>query len=225
MTLEILTDVEQGSDAWHDARRGIVTASIVGKLITPTLKVADNDTSRTTTLQLIAERITGYTEPTYVSADMERGNLDEPIARDVYSEHIAPVTEIGFMVEDKWGFKIGYSPDGLVGECGLIEIKSRRQKTQLKTILADEVPPENMAQCQTGLLITGREWLDYVSFCGGMPLYVKRVYPDPRWHEAIIEAVDLFEMAALAMTSIYNERTINLPATERPSSLDVELRL
>ena len=224
MTLHILHD-EQGSDAWHDARRGIVTASMVGKLITPALHVAASDTSRTVTLQLVAERITGHTEPTYVSADMERGNLDEPLARDVYNEHIAPVTEIGFMVEDKWGFKIGYSPDGLVGECGLIEIKSRRQKTQLKTILTDEVPPENMAQCQTGLLITGREWLDYVSFCGGMPLYVKRVYPDPRWHEAIVEAVDLFEVAALAMTSIYLERTVNMPATERGIDLYEEMRL
>jgi hypothetical protein len=82
------------------------------------------------------------------------------------------------MVRDDWGFSLGYSPDGLVGDDGLIEVKCRRQKKHLQTILADEVPPENMAQLQCGLLVSGREWIDYVSYCGGMPMYVKRVYPD-----------------------------------------------
>ena len=223
--LEILKDIEQGSEQWHDARRGIVTASIVGKLITPTLTVANNDTSRAVTLQLVAERITGHTDPTYVSADMERGNLDEPIARAAYTEHIAPVTELGFMVEDKWGFPIGYSPDGLVGDNGLIEVKSRRQKTQLHTILNDRVPPENMAQIQTALLVSGREWCDYVSLCGGMPMWIIRVLPDERWFNAITTAVDQFETNAAAMTRDYLLATDGLPETERGIDLYEEMRL
>jgi len=148
---------------------------------------------------------------------MERGTLDEPFARELYSEHHAPVTEIGFMVlnRDDWHFKIGYSPDGLVGDDGLIEIKSRAQKKHLATILADEVPAENMAQCQTGLLVSGRKWLDYVSYCGGMPLWTKRVYPDPRWHEAIIEAVELFEANAAEIIARYTAAVNGLPSTER----------
>jgi hypothetical protein len=216
MTLTIHNDVAQGTADWHALRRGIVTASTVGQLITAkTIKPAANDTARALTMHLVAERLSGYTEPTFVSADMERGNFDEPYARDLYSEHYAPAEEVGFMTNMFGGDTIGYSPDGVVGDNGLIEIKSRRQKKHLATILADEVPIENMAQVQCGLLISGREWLDYVSFCGGMRLYVKRVYPDPRWHEAITESLHQFEENAAHMTATYYTRTQDAPTTER----------
>ena len=216
MTLHIYEELEQGTDEWYAARCGIVTASVVGQLVTTkTIKPAANDYSRALTNLLVAERITGHVDPTFTSAEMERGKLDEPIARDHYSEHHAPATEIGFMVRDDWGFRLGYSPDGLVGDEGLIEIKSRAQKKHLATILADEVPPENMAQCQSGLLVSGRPWLDYVSWCGGMPMYVKRVYPDKRWHEAIIAALELFEANAARMIDTYTDATAGLPPTER----------
>ena len=216
MTLQVFTDLEQGTPEWLAARAGIVTASTVGQLITPkTVKPAANDYSRALAVTLTAERITGHVEPIHENQDMLRGTLDEPFARDLYSDHFAPVTEIGFMVRDDWGFRIGYSPDGLVGEDGLIEIKSRRQKKHLATILADEVPLENMAQCQAGLLVSGREWLDYVSFSSGMPLWTKRVLPDPKWQAAILEAVAAFEEASAAMIADYTTRTANLPPTER----------
>ncbi len=73
MTLTVHNDIEQGTEAWHDLRRGMVKASIVGKLITPTLKVANNDTSRGIIATLAAERISGYTEETGMTADMWRG--------------------------------------------------------------------------------------------------------------------------------------------------------
>jgi len=216
MPLHILPDLIQGSDAWHDQRRGIVTASVVGKLVTPaTVKTANNDESRGLTALLAAERITGYTEPTYVSDDMLRGIEDEPRAVDVYGKHYAEVTTVGFMIRDDWGFKIGYSPDGLVGDDGLIEVKSRRQKKHLQTILADEAPSENMAQLQCALLVSGREWIDYVSFSGGMALWVKRVYPDPKWFGAIVAAVDTFEKTAAGMLAAYEAATAGLPTTER----------
>ena len=216
MSLQVFNELEQGTDEWLAARCGIVTASVVGQLITPkTIKPAVNDTSRSLTATLAAERITGHVEPMRVSADMERGTLDEPYARELYSEHYAPAAEVGFMVRDDWGFKLGYSPDGLVGDDGLIEIKSRKQKSQLSTILADEVPGANMAQCQAGLLVSGRDWIDYVSYSGGMPLYVKRILPDPRWFAAIIEAVSEFEQDADEMVGRYLAATADLPKTER----------
>ena len=216
MTLEVFNELEQGTPEWLAARCGIVTASVVGQLITPkTVKPAVNDYSRALTATLVAERITGHVEPMQVSQAMMRGTLDEPYARDAYSEHHAPAVEIGFMVKDFGGYKIGYSPDGLVGDDGLIEIKSRAQKKHLQTILADEVPLENMAQIQTGLLVSGREWLDYVSFCSGMPLWTKRVYPDIRWHLAIKEAVEAFEKTAAVMVATYQNLTADLPPTER----------
>ena len=216
MSLHTYKNIEQGTEEWHAIRRGIVTASVVGQLITPkTVKPAANDTSRGLTASLVAERITGYTEPTYQSDDMLRGTLAEPIARDLYSEQHQTATQTGFMIRDDWGFKIGYSPDGLVGRAGLLEIKSPRQKTHLATILADEVPLEHMAQIQCGLLVSGRKWLDFISYCGGMPLFVKRVLPDERWQKAIVEAVTAFEENAAQMIANYTAATKDMPNTER----------
>jgi len=221
MTLHEHCDLIQGSEEWHTLRRGMVTASVVGRLLTPALELADNETSRGLTATLAAERITGYTDPVYVNDDMWRGVEDEPRAREKYSEHHAEAVECGFLVRDDWGFRIGYSPDGLVGDDGLIEVKSRRQKKQLQTILADEVPAENMAQCQGGLLVSGRSWIDYVSYCGGMPLWVKRIEPDPDWHAAIIAAVDAFENAAAVMVGAYRNATKGLAMTERAVELEM----
>jgi len=225
MTLHEYPEVEQGTDEWHDLRRGIVTASTIHNLITAkTIKPASNDNSRALTMSLVAERITGYTDPTYQNFDMMRGVLDEPIARDLYSKRFAPVTEMGFIVAEGYGYQIGYSPDGMVDTDGLIEIKSRRQKAQLATILAGEVPLENMAQIQCGLLVTSREWCDYVSFCGGMPLYVKRVFPDKQWLNAIVLAVETFEEAAAEMVAKYQAAVEGLPHTER-QNYDMEMSL
>lgn len=216
MSLRKYEHLEQGTDEWLQARCGIVTASTVGQLITTkTLKPANNDTARSLTATLVAERLTGYVEPTYTNADMERGTLSEPFARDLYAEHYAPVQEVGFMVRDFNGDRLGYSPDGLVGEDGLIEIKAPRQKAHLATILADQVPAQYMAQIQCGLLVSGREWLDYVSYCGGMPLYVKRVLPDENWQQAIIDALSLFEDNAEQMTATYTAATKGKPMAER----------
>lgn len=222
MTLTVHESLIQGSQEWFDQRRGIVTASAVGKLVTPkTIQPADNPESRGMAMLLAAERITGWTDPTFTSDDMWRGIEDEPRARAKYAEHYAPVAEAGFMVEDRWGFRIGYSPDGLVGDDGLIEIKSRRSKVQLATILADQVPAENMAQLQCGLLVSGRKWIDYVSYCGGMPLYVTRVYPIEAWHEAILNAVSAFEEVLANMVRTYNASIEGLHMTDRPAELEI----
>jgi hypothetical protein len=225
MTLHVFDKVDQGSEAWRALRRGVVTASVVGKLLTPARKVANNETSRGLTATLVAERITGYKEDTPMTSDMWRGVDSEPIARDIYSGHYQQAVEVGFMRRDEDGWQLGYSPDGLVGTDGLLEIKAPRQKTHLNTILADSVPPWNVAQLQAGLLVTGRDWIDFVSYCGGMPLYVKRVQPDPLWHEAITYACQVFEDDAADMVRRYETATTGLPATERIDFNRVELKL
>lgn len=216
MTLHLYPNVEHDSPEWHDLRRGIVTASVVGRLITPaTIKVANNVDTRALTAELVSERITGWTHDNYVSFDMQRGHDDEPRAIKVYSDNWTNVTTCGFMVRDDWGFRIGYSPDGVVGEEGLFECKSRSPKKHLLTVLADAVPTECMAQLQCGLLVSGRPWIDYVSYSGGLALWVKRVYPDSRWQEAIVAAVAAFEEAAERMTASYTKAVAGLPMTER----------
>ena len=215
MTLHIYPELEQGSQPWLDARCGLLTASQIGKLITPkTIKLASNDTARDLTMQIVAERITGRTEFVYVNADMERGNLDEPICRDAYSEQFAPVEQVGFLTNEIGGYTVGFSPDGLVLSDGLIEIKSRKAKKQITTFLEGSVPLENMAQIQCGLLISGRKWCDYLSWSGGLPMYRHRVLPDIRWFDTITQAVMRFEEDAAQIVEHFENSTFGLPATK-----------
>ncbi len=186
-------DVVQGTDEWHAIRCGILTASEVKTILTPTLKIASNDKERAHVYELLAQRITKYTEPSYLSEDMLRGMSDESDARDIYSDNYAEVTECGIVLNDDHGFTIGFSPDGLVGDDGIIEIKSRRQKFQVQSILEQEAPDEYMLQLQTGLLVTGRKWIDYISYSAGLPMATMRVYPDDETHIAIVEAAFIFE--------------------------------
>lgn len=184
----------QGTDQWLALRRGILCASEIKHILTPkTLKYATGKDEKTHLFELLAQRITDYVEPHYVSDDMLRGRDDEIEARHQYSKHYAPVQEIGFVTNDCWGFTIGYSPDGLVGDDGLIECKSRRAKYQVQTIADDAVPDEYILQLQTGLLVTERKWIDFVSYSGGLPMFVKRVYPIPEIQDAIIAAATAFE--------------------------------
>lgn len=222
MTLTQHPDMVQGSQEWSAARAGMVTASVVAKLLTPTLKVADNDTSRNLLATLVTERATGLSsEDTPTTSDMWRGIHSEPFARAAYALHHAPVVEMGFMSRDDWGFPIGYSPDGLVGEDGLVEIKCPRAKNHLLTVIRDELPAQHMAQLQTALLVSGRAWVDFVSFFGGMPLYRKRVEPDPAWQAAIVAAVTAFETQAEQMRAAYREASEGLPTTEPVPDLEV----
>lgn len=216
MTLHVFDDLEQGSDAWLAARRGMVTASVVGQLITPqTIKPASNDKSRALHAQLAAERITGESDHVFVNDDMMRGTLHEPFARDAYAQHHGvTVDQVGFMVLDDFGIRLGASPDGLVDVEGGVEIKCPRAKTHIQTILADQVPAYNMAQVQACLLVSGRNYWDFVSFCAGLPLYTKRVFPDPKWRDAIICAVTNAEHAIASMVSRWETATEGLPTTE-----------
>jgi hypothetical protein len=217
MTLTTYPGLEQGSEEWHAARRGIVTASTIKSLITAkTLKVADNIDSRALTRTLVAERINGWTDDTFVSFDMMMGHVAEPIVRDLYAKHYGvKVEQMGFMVREDDGLTMGYSPDGLVTDVGLIETKSRKPKEHIATVLADEVPSEHMAQCQGGLYTSGREWVDFISYSAGMRLWVRRVYPDPLWFAAITDALRSFDDVAADMEATYRARVAGFPMTER----------
>lgn len=196
MTIQYHHDLMQGDEAWLQARLGLITASEMKLLLTPTLKVADNDKVRAHLWELLAQRVTGYIEPRYVSDDMMRGIESEPVARDIYIQSVEPdleVTQVGFITNDEFGFTIGYSPDALVGKKGLWECKAPRQKVQMETIVSGEIPAEHILQVQTGLMVSKREWIDFSSYHGGMYMPTYRVYPDAKVHEAILEASRLFE--------------------------------
>lgn len=201
------------------------------RTLPPVYAPADNDTSKALILALAAERIANHVEDSYTTHDMWRGIESEPYARDLYAEHCTdqPVTEAGFMIRqflgNEWVFDIGYSPDGLVGDDGLIEIKAPRQKGHLSTIVTGEIPAQHMAQLQTALLVSGRQWIDFVSYCGGMHLWPKRVTPDPAWQAAILAAAEKAEADIADHTATHQRATKGLPLAERIDFNRVELKL
>lgn len=224
MTLTIHEELIQGSDEWHSVRVGLLTASEMKLILTPTLKIASNDKERAHVYEIAAQRVTGYVEPQYIGDHMLRGKADEIRARFKYEEHYAPVKEVGFITNDKWGFKLGYSPDGLVGDDGLIECKSRMQKYQFETIATEKVPDEYVLQLQTALLVSERHWIDFLSYCGGMPMYRHRVYTDVEVQDAIIEAATKFHERVDDVIRKYNATAGMLIPTER-ETYDEEIEL
>jgi len=164
-------NIEQNTEAWHKLRHGKLTASDFKSLITEkTQKIASNTKIKDLAYKKAVETIFNYKEweeaseeVIFNSFDIERGNRLEPIARQEYEARtLKPVEEVGFIESDDG--LLGYSPDGLVGENGLIEIKAPRKSKHLETIFKNEVPLEHIAQIQGGLYLSNRKWLDFISY-------------------------------------------------------------
>ncbi len=193
MTITYHPDLVQGGDEWLAVRCGVLTASEMKLILTPTLKMASNDKERAHLYELLSQRISRHVEPHYVSDDMLRGHEDEVEARILYAERYAPVEDMGFITNDRWGFTIGCSPDGMVGDDGMIECKSRRQRFQVETIINGTMPADYVMQVQTALLVAERQWCDFVSYSGGLPMVTIRIFPDAAIQAAIVEAATAFE--------------------------------
>lgn len=207
MPIKIFDNFDQGSQQWLDARRGILTASEIKHIITPAkLLYSSSEKERAHLYELAAQRISGYVEPHYMSDDMLRGYEDEILARQEYSEKYVPVHEVGFITNDRWGFTLGCSPDGLVGDDGMIEVKSRRQRFQIETIVNAEMPTDYMLQVQTALLVSERQWVDFISYSGGLPMATLRVLPDEKVHEAIVAAAGEFHLRLDRIVTSYHAR-------------------
>src|SRR5699024_4227197 len=148
--LTIYEDLEQGSSDWLQARCGIPTSTTISAMLTPTGKVADNQTSRTAVNNLAAERLTNRPPEPVWSRDIERGHLDEPLAREVYEQWKGvDVAEVGFMTRNIGGNVIGFSPDGLVSDDGLVEIKSRKTQLQMQYVLTGDIPCAHLLAMQS----------------------------------------------------------------------------
>lgn len=215
MTITHHPDLIQGSDEWIEARRGLITAGSLDLILTPTLKIASNAKERQHLYELLAQRVTGHVEPEYISDAMLRGLEEEVYARDLYAEKYAPVTEVGMVTNDELGFVVSCSPDALVGDDGLIEIKSRMQKYQAQTIIEGEVPTEFMLQIQGELFVTGRQWCDFISYSGGMPMFVKRVEPLEEYQFAIRQTATAFNQRLEAAIEVYEKNAAAFHQTER----------
>lgn len=208
--ITIYRDFEQGDDAWRAIRNGKLTASEFKLIISPkTLKPADNEKTRTHAFELAAQRINGprLDDDPFQSADMIRGHEEEEYARDLYIEHHADVEQVGFITRDIEGMTLGYSPDGLVGDRGLIECKSRAAKHQVSTahewLLYGAIPEDFYLQVHAAMLISDRDWVDLLSYSNGMAMLTMRVERDETVIEKMLDAAIQFEAKVKAAMESY----------------------
>jgi putative phage-type endonuclease len=173
--------IEQRTDAWFEARIGKVTASRVADVLAKT-KSGYSASRDNYMAQLVCERLTKQKAEGFTNAAMQHGTETEPLARLSYevSQNVL-VDEVGFIPHPTIEMS-GASPDGLVNDDGLIEIKCPNTATHIETLLSETVPTKYYTQMQFQMACTGREWCDFVSFDNRLPpelqLFVKRVPRD-----------------------------------------------
>ena len=176
-----MSEIIQGSEAWFASRLGKVTASRVADVIAKTK--SGYSTSRANYLaQLVAERLTGRVAESFSNAAMQHGTETEPLARMAYeAETGLMVTEVA-MIDHPTIPMTGASPDGFVGDQGLVEIKCPNTATHIDTLLSDKTQSKYIPQMQWQMACTGKKWCDFVSFDPRLPedmqLFVARVDRD-----------------------------------------------
>ena len=159
--MQIIKNIEQGTDEWLKLRLGVATASNFDKIITTAGK--ESESLKKYALQLATELMLEIPEPTFKNDIMARGNELEALAREAYQEETFNVVEQITMFKSDCG-NFGYSPDGLVGNDGLVEIKCPLATTHFKYLIDNKMPSEYWQQVQGGLWVSQRKWIDFVSF-------------------------------------------------------------
>lgn len=160
--MQIITNIEQGSEEWLQLRLGVATASNFKSIITGGGKESTtlSKYAKKLALELFYDKLK---EAEYKSPAMEAGNLYEAEARQVYcEENFVSIEEITMFKSDCGNY--AYSPDGLVGDDGLIEIKNLEAEAHSEVLLNNKVPSEHIPQMQAGMWISGRKWCDFIAY-------------------------------------------------------------
>jgi putative phage-type endonuclease len=179
----------QGSPEWIAARVGSLGASRLHEALART-KTGYGASRANLLAELACERLTGVPAEKYVNAAMQNGIALEPEARAAYAWYCdADVVEVG-LIKHPTIANSHASPDGLVGEDGLVEIKAPQPATHLATLLGEAIPRKYLLQMAWQMASSGRQWCDFVSWCPVFPepmqLFVKRVHRD----DALIETIE-----------------------------------
>lgn len=191
-----ILDMPQSSPEWFAARLGMPTASMFATVMAKGKNGGESLTRKTYLLKLAGEIITGDPMDSYSNAHMERGKAMEDEARKLYAFMTdAEPQRVGFIVN---GPK-GCSPDSLLGDKGVLEVKTKLAHLTIECLLKDEFPAEHKAQCQGALWVSEREWIDIAVYWPKLPLFVKRAHRDDLYIRQIADAVDQFN-AELAET-------------------------
>jgi len=190
-----MNDIEQGTEEWFAIRCGKVTASRIADIIATT-KSGYSASRANYEAQLICEILTGKPAESFTNAAMAWGTETEPLARAQYELKTGNiVNQIGFVVHSKIE-QAGASPDGLVDNDGLIEIKCPNTSTHLDTLLSQKVPSKYITQMTWQMLCTGRKWCDFVSYDPRLPdnlqLFIQRIELDEEYGKKLESEVKAF---------------------------------
>jgi hypothetical protein len=189
---------EQNSPEWLALRRGLVTAS---KMATVLAK-GEGKTRRRYVMELAAERCGGVPADSYSNGHMERGHLLEADARNEYAFlRDIDVTEVGFIKNMET--ETGCSPDGLIGNNGLLEIKTKLPHLQMEALLAGVVPPDHVAQIQAQMWIAEREFVDFVSYWPGLRPLIVTAYRIEPYIAELAKAVTTFNAEVAEVVESY----------------------
>ena len=182
-------DGQQRTAEWDADRLGIPTSSAFDKILTPGGKLSGQREGYLYTLA--AQRLMGRKEETFSSFAMEEGVRREEESRNVYEMLTeTDVRQVRFCVED--GGRWGCSPDGLVGDDGMVELKNPLGKTLVGYWDKGDISQAYWFQIQGQLFVTGREWCDFMAYCPGLPTMIVRIKPSPDVHKAIETALIAF---------------------------------
>jgi hypothetical protein len=184
-----IIDCEQSSPEWYAARLGLPTASMFATVMAKGKDGGASATRKTYMHKLAGEILTGDMMEGFTNDHMQRGKDMEAEARQTYAFiHGAKPQQVGFVVNGRKGA----SPDSLLGDSGMLEIKTKLPHLMIDCILKDEFPVEHKAQCQGALWVAEREWIDIAVYWPKMPLFVKRAYRDADYIQKLSDAVDKF---------------------------------
>lgn len=204
--------IEQGSPEWFAQRLGKVTASRVADVIAKT-KTGYSTSRDNYMAQLICERMTGVVAESYSNAAMQHGTDTEPLARAAYEAYADVLVDEVAMIPHPTIEQAGASPDGLVGEDGLVEIKCPNTTTHLDTLRTKKVPTKYNIQMQWQMASTGRKWCDFVSFDNRLPehlqLFVARVNRDDAFIAELEQEVSKFIKELDATVEFFKKENFN----------------
>lgn len=201
-----MSDIVQGSPEWFAARAGKVTASRVADVLAK-VKTGESASRKNLRTELVIERLTGSKTEGFSNAAMEWGVETEPMARAAYEVATGNLVDQIAFVDHPTIKNFGCSPDGLVGELGLVEIKCPNSATHLEYLETDKPPKKYLTQMQAQMACTNREWCDFVSFDprlpDGLQLLIVRVNRDDKFIALMeVEIIDFLEEVNLTVAKL-----------------------
>ena len=197
----IYEEVEQQSEEWYRLRSGRFTASYFHTLM------GESTTKENILLKKTAERLNpNFRDDFFTTKDIERGIELESQARLLYEMQTGnEIKEIGFCEVDDF---VGCSPDGLIGEDGIIEIKSPKDNVFIEQVIKDKIKPEYYTQIQYNLYCLDRKYCDYIAYNVNYPLFIKRIERDETYIEKIKKTIEQCKTIVLNNIEIFNERLL-----------------